>query len=168
MHALHQLYRPFSPPAPPVPREEQDPDGQHDRASPAARSVPPVAASRSFSSVLTIRESTHGDGHTTYEAHTTPFVQVRADQDPAAALRLSGDVKTEDSTACRPPSPSPSPPRFLERMHERQLRFDAHRQSLSELYAISVRRQRKLKMKKHKHKKLLRRTRNLRRKMDKA
>lgn len=33
--------------------------------------------------------------------------------------------------------------------------------------AISVRRQRKLKMKKHKYKKLMRKTRNLRRRMDK-
>lgn len=35
------------------------------------------------------------------------------------------------------------------------------------LYAISVRRQRRLKMKKHKYKKLMRRTRTLRRKLDK-
>lgn len=35
------------------------------------------------------------------------------------------------------------------------------------MYAISVKRQRKLKMKKHKYKKLMRRTRTLRRKLDK-
>ncbi|KAI9884544.1 MAG: RNA helicase required for poly(A+) mRNA export [Watsoniomyces obsoletus] len=36
------------------------------------------------------------------------------------------------------------------------------------MYAISVRRQRKLKMKKHKYKKLMRRTRNLRRRLDRT
>lgn len=35
------------------------------------------------------------------------------------------------------------------------------------LYAISVKRQRRLKIKKHKYKKLMRRTRTLRRKLDK-
>ena len=39
--------------------------------------------------------------------------------------------------------------------------------SKDEMIAISVRRQRKLKMKKHKYKKLMKRTRNLRRKLGK-
>ncbi|KAF6843561.1 hypothetical protein CMUS01_01969 [Colletotrichum musicola] len=58
------------------------------------------------------------------------------------------------------------PPRsFLERMARRQMRFDES-QGHNTMLAISVKRQRKLKMKKKKYKKLMKRTRNLRRKLD--
>lgn len=60
------------------------------------------------------------------------------------------------------------PPRsFLERMALRQLRLDESRAHQG-MHAISVKRQRKLKMKKKKYKKLMKRTRNLRRKLDRA
>ena len=42
----------------------------------------------------------------------------------------------------------------------------ASRQERMKMFLISVKRQRKLKMKKHKYKKLMKRTRNLRRKLD--
>ncbi|KAL7787396.1 hypothetical protein V8C37DRAFT_390594 [Trichoderma ceciliae] len=57
------------------------------------------------------------------------------------------------------------PRSFLERLALRQLRFDQTRGHHG-LYAISVKRQRKLKMKKKKYKKLMKRTRGLRRKLD--
>ena len=59
------------------------------------------------------------------------------------------------------------PRSFLERMARRQVRFD---ESLGrrDMHAISVKRQRKLKMKKKKYKKLMKRTRNLRRKLDRT
>lgn len=53
---------------------------------------------------------------------------------------------------------------FLERMHVRQLEHLERNRDI--LQAISVRRQRKLKMKKHKYKKLMKRTRNLRKRQD--
>ena len=58
---------------------------------------------------------------------------------------------------------------FLKRMLQRQEMLDRLREERDGMVwrAISVRRQRKLKMKKHKYKKLMRRTRNLRRKQDK-
>lgn len=59
------------------------------------------------------------------------------------------------------------PRSFLARMARRQLTFD-EAQARREMHAISVRRQRKLKMKKKKYKKLMRRTRNLRRKLDRT
>ncbi|KAL7939523.1 hypothetical protein V8C35DRAFT_286903 [Trichoderma chlorosporum] len=59
------------------------------------------------------------------------------------------------------------PRSFLERLAVRQLRFDQTR-GQRDLYAISVKRQRKLKMKKKKYKKLMKRTRNLRRKLDRT
>ena len=57
---------------------------------------------------------------------------------------------------------------FLERMRERHERWEEGRaEKIREMWrAISVKRQRKLKMKKHKYKKLMRRTRNLRRRLD--
>ncbi|KAI5287964.1 hypothetical protein KEM54_005587 [Ascosphaera aggregata] len=168
---LHHFYKPYSLPAPPVPRntaaDAEDSAGKDDMA--AIEAVDPV--SRSYSSVLTIRESKHEDGHTTYEAHTTPFVQIEEKDTPSRhnneQIEIMDDPLVDGSTVGITEN-STTPSRFLERMRERQMRFDAHRQSMSDMFAISVQRQRKLKMKKHKHKKLLRRTRNLRRKMKKA
>ncbi|POR36822.1 Uncharacterized protein TPAR_02982 [Tolypocladium paradoxum] len=59
------------------------------------------------------------------------------------------------------------PRSFLERMARRQVRFDES-QGRRDMHAISVKRQRKLKMKKKKYKKLMKRTRNLRRKLDRT
>jgi hypothetical protein len=58
------------------------------------------------------------------------------------------------------------PTRFRERMYLRQERYWEQMEEDHGMLAISVRRQRKLKMKKHKYKKLMRRTRNLRRRLD--
>ncbi|WYZ44045.1 hypothetical protein EsH8_VII_000481 [Colletotrichum jinshuiense] len=58
-----------------------------------------------------------------------------------------------------------APRSFLERMALRQMKFD-EAQGHDTMQAISVKRQRKLKMKKKKYKKLMKRTRNLRRKLD--
>ncbi|KAF4463744.1 DUF1713 domain [Fusarium albosuccineum] len=59
------------------------------------------------------------------------------------------------------------PRSFLERLALRQLRFD-EAQGRRDMHAISVKRQRKLKMKKKKYKKLMKRTRVLRRKLDRT
>jgi hypothetical protein len=52
------------------------------------------------------------------------------------------------------------------RMEIEEQQGDEGRQT--DMWAISVKRQRRLKMKKHKYKKLMRRTRNLRRRLDRA
>lgn len=59
---------------------------------------------------------------------------------------------------------------FLDRMIQRQNRNNRSRDILQrpDMLAISVKRQRKLKMKKHKYKKLMKRTRLLRRKLDRT
>ncbi|RSL92979.1 hypothetical protein CEP52_013514 [Fusarium oligoseptatum] len=59
------------------------------------------------------------------------------------------------------------PRSFLERLALRQLKFD-EAQGRRDMHAISVKRQRKLKMKKKKYKKLMKRTRVLRRKLDRT
>jgi hypothetical protein len=96
---------------------------------------------RTYTAVLTIEESTDENGEVTYMAHSTPLVQ----RDPPA-------------TPARYP--------FLERMNIRQEQYRERREEHGIYQAISVKRQRKLKMKKHKYKKLMRRTRNLRRRLD--
>lgn len=59
------------------------------------------------------------------------------------------------------------PRSFLGRLAQRQLRADDAR-GRRDMFAISVKRQRKLRMKKKKYKKLMKRTRNLRRKLDRT
>lgn len=59
------------------------------------------------------------------------------------------------------------PRSFIERLAQRQLKLDETR-GRRDMYAISVKRQRKLRMKKKKYKKLMRRTRNERRKLDRT
>jgi len=91
---------------------------------------------RRYRAVLTIDESTDEHGDVTYVAHSSTLQE-------------------------EPPMPT----KFLERMQIRQERY-RERAEENGMLAISVKRQRKLKMKKHKYKKLMRRTRNLRRRLD--
>ncbi|KAI7970784.1 hypothetical protein EIK77_007964 [Talaromyces pinophilus] len=93
---------------------------------------------RTYSTVLTIRETAYADGQRTIETSFAPLVPS---EETAAAIDepVVGAGKS-----------------YIERTVNRTM------------YTISVRRQRKLKMKKHKFKKLLRKTRTLRRKLDKA
>lgn len=93
---------------------------------------------RTYVATLTVEESTDVNGEVTYSAHTTPLVDMEEPEVPRS---------------------------FGERMYERRQRFE-ERSERDEMLAISVKRQRKLKMKKHKYKKLMRRTRNLRRRLD--
>lgn len=153
--------RPFNPPPAPVPMGEGELSESAEANPSATETASSEPSERSYSTVLTIRESTHTDGHRTYEAHTTPLVPVENVEAPSA----------HEGEATRDPSPtSDSPSRFLERMRIRQLRYEdfRSRRNQERMQAISVKRQRKLKMKKHKHKKLLRKTRTLRRRLDKA
>lgn len=93
---------------------------------------------RVYKAVLTIEETTDADGQVKVLAHSPQLIEE--------------DV---------------APRTFLERMALRQLRYeDALRTRLNDMHAISVKRQKKLKMKKKKYKKLMKRTRNERRKLD--
>jgi len=94
---------------------------------------------RTYTATLTIEESTDANGDVTYMAHSSPLI--------------------EDA-------PRAGPTKFLERMQQRRERYRIQRPEENDMLAISVKRQRKLKMKKHKYKKLMRRTRNLRRRLD--
>jgi hypothetical protein len=92
---------------------------------------------RTYTAVLTIEESTNQNGQVTYMAHSTPL---------------------EESVQ--------QPTTFRERMNHRQERYWEQMEEENGMYALSVKRIRKLKMKKHKYKKFMKRTRNLRRRLD--
>lgn len=95
------------------------------------------AQHRTYTAVLTIEESTDHNGQVTYLTHSTPL---------------------EEST--------PQPTNFRERMYHRQERYWEQLTEENGMLALSVKRIRKLKMKKHKYKKFMKRTRNLRRRLD--
>ncbi|KAK2625700.1 hypothetical protein QTJ16_005012 [Diplocarpon rosae] len=94
---------------------------------------------KTYTAMLTIEESTDANGDVTYLAHSSPLI--------------------EDA-------PKAGPTKFLERMQQRREKHWIQHSEEKDMLAISVKRQRKLKMKKHKYKKLMRRTRNERRRLD--
>ncbi|KAL2863625.1 mitochondrial 37S ribosomal protein mS38 [Aspergillus lucknowensis] len=133
--------RPFNPPPPPVPFDEPN-----EATAAQSGDLHQSQETSSYSTVLTIQESTHSDGSKTYEAHTTPFIQARSMEAPGA-----------DEAEAIIDAPHNSETTYIERARNN-----------ASMHALSTKRRRKLKMKKHKFKKLLRRTRTLRRKLDKA
>ncbi|KAJ5601690.1 hypothetical protein N7510_011224 [Penicillium lagena] len=137
--------RPFNPPPPPVPIT----------ANPSAAEADPSVdhvdqETSTYSTVLTIRESRHADGRKTYEAHTGPFV---FNDDVHAPTGMQDEV----AASIDAPSGFGSGTTYIER-----LRYNRS------MHTLSTKRRRRVKMKKHKFKKLMRRTRTLRRKLDKA
>ena len=140
--AMSGQFLPFQPPPLPTPEAEGARAGSEAAEAAAAEDVheaPAVPHHRVYKAVLTIEEQTDADGQIKVVAHSPHIVE-----EPAG------------------------PPRsFLERMAVRHLRYEeAARHRERSMHALSVRRQKKLRMKKKKYKKLMRRTRNERRKLD--
>ncbi|KAK3335976.1 hypothetical protein B0T19DRAFT_480597 [Cercophora scortea] len=138
-NALSGHFLPFNPP--PAPQPMSDAQAELEAAAADELAADQEPHTRVYRAILTIEETMDTDGQYKVVAHSPQLVD-------------------EDDSV---------PRSFLERMAQRQLRYeDARKQhSGTRMYAISVRRQKKLKMKKKKYKKLMRRTRNLRRKLDK-
>ncbi|KAL9101669.1 MAG: hypothetical protein Q9187_009211 [Circinaria calcarea] len=144
---LAKNFRPFMPPPAPVPMmfsEEVGISAQNANSSPPSRS----------STIIRILQNT--------PPSTRRSIAARL----ASIRRASQPLSSRNTTIGEQAPPSRQP--FLERMRIRQEKWDDSREEArrTRWRAISVRRQRKLKMKKHKYKKLMRRTRNLRRKLD--
>jgi hypothetical protein len=137
-HILSGKYMAFNPPPAPVPMNTVDSLAAGAEAAEQGKE----SQLRTYTTTLTINESTDENGDVTYITHSGPLI---AEQ----------------------PYP-PADGSFLQRMRIRQERYWMQQAADEEngMYAISVKRQRKLKMKKHKYKKLMRRTRNLRRRLD--
>jgi hypothetical protein len=133
-------YQPFNPPPPPVPANTTESlAAGSEAAAETGTEEFQEPQHRTYTAVLTIEESTNSNGEVSYSAHSSELVALPA-----------------------------SPMRFLERMHLRQEQYRINRAEENEMLAISVKRIRKLKMKKHKYKKLMRRTRNLRRRIERS
>jgi len=122
----------------PPPLPQPQAAGEATNALAEAESVEDVPQHRVYKALFTIEESTDPDGQIRIMAHSPRIMQ---DAQPRS---------------------------FLERLALRQLKFDEAQGSRRDMHAISVKRQRKLRMKKKKYKKLMKRTRNLRRKLDRT
>ncbi|KAK9425722.1 putative Mitochondrial mRNA-processing protein COX24 C-terminal domain-containing protein [Seiridium unicorne] len=105
----------------------------------ASQAVDAQPQTRVLKAIFTLEETTEANGEVRIMAHSPTLID-------------------EDTT----------PRTFLERMALRQLRQEEVRGRPEEMVTISVRRQRKLKMKKKKYKKLMKRTRTERRKLDRV
>ena len=142
---LAKKFRPFVVPPAPVPMESVDESTlKAQRVYRERRRT----TQKSYTATLTITETTHPNRRKTYKVRASP-------------------IHEENAALMDTPPPLRQP--FLNRMRERQRRLEEWRENgpAKDMWrAISVKRQRKLKMKKHKYKKLMRRTRNLRRKLD--
>ncbi|KAM7191805.1 hypothetical protein V8F20_009168 [Naviculisporaceae sp. PSN 640] len=148
----HQLdtmtgqFRPFNPP--PAPEPMTSLEVEQDMAALEAEEGSETAGlsqttTRVYKALVTIEETMDADGVLKVVAHSPEVVD-------------DAGVEEEQPRG-----------RFLERMALRQLQYEAAReQRRPTLHALSVKRQRKLKMKKKKYKKLMRKTRNIRRKLD--
>jgi hypothetical protein len=131
-------YLPYA--APPAPQPETEVDAESANSAIAEELAEQQdTQTRVYKAMVTIEETVDANGQLQVVAHTPELVEEGAGR----------------------------PRSFLERMAWRQLRYDeARRHQDRTMQAISVRRQRKLRMKKKKYKKLMKRTRNLRRKLD--
>lgn len=148
LEEIIKQFKPFNTPPVPVPmdaefrteQQEKQSSRRHQRQQQQQNTQ--SSQEKHFTTTLTITEHTLPSGHQEYSASTGPFIE-------------------------RESIPFASRQPFLSRLQARQDSMDEHwdRQASQgrAMYAISVKRQRKLKMKKHKYKKLMRRTRNLRR-----
>ncbi|KAF2686925.1 hypothetical protein K458DRAFT_429845 [Lentithecium fluviatile CBS 122367] len=116
--------------------------------------TPASVKQRAWSTEVVVTESTDATGKRTYSATTAPMVEIS----------VPPRVNSQDAEDFEIRQP------FLQRMKQRQITNTRYRDNLGrpDMLAISVKRQRKLKMKKHKYKKLMKRTRLLRRKLDRT
>ncbi|RJE21179.1 hypothetical protein PHISCL_06483 [Aspergillus sclerotialis] len=133
---MARQFRPFQPPPAPVPFDESKDVSEVEQVSPRS------TEGSSYSTVLTIRESTSPDGRTTFNLHTSPFIRT-------SDMEAPGAIET-DMADPRPGST------YIERLRHNRMQ------------AMSTRRRRRIKMKKHKWKKRLRATRSIRQKLDKT
>lgn len=156
-------FKPFQAPPPPEPFPEMKAAEKKKLAKPKQKR---------YATTIFLTESTSASGQTTYTASTSPIIQI-----------------PEEQTSIEEPDMSHEPNTFRERMQQRHRAYLVRREGrmanspgmhkpfirkapsaarMNRMLLISVKRQRKLKMKKHKYKKLMKRTRNLRRRQDRA
>jgi len=144
LNSMSGNFLPFNPPPPPKPLSDMIAEREAENAalSPAEEAATEqMPQSRVYKAVVTIEETVDADGQYKVLAHSPQLVE---DGDPLLERQ---------------------PRTFLERLAQRQLRYEDAREH-ADYYTISVKRQKKLRMKKRKYKKLMRRTRNIRQKLN--
>ncbi|KAI4145535.1 MAG: hypothetical protein LQ341_002363 [Variospora aurantia] len=168
-------FRHFVPPPPPVPLTDV---ATNPTSSSKRRSGSKPIKERTFSLTLTITERTLPSGLSTYQASVSPVVGSSASRPSRYRTSVSQRLSPSNAPVVDLATPSSSfpmstprlyPPQpFLDRMKKRQQSWeDGLTGKKRQIWqSISVKRQRKLKMKKHKYKKMMRKTRNLRRRLD--
>lgn len=141
LNPLSGQYLPYAPPPVPEPlAEATEVDAEAASNAIAEELAEQEQPTRVYKALVTIEETVDANGQFKVVAHSPELVEDDGHHQPRS---------------------------FLERMAWRQLRYDeARRQQDRTMQAISVKRQRKLRMKKKKYKKLMKKTRNLRRKLD--
>ncbi|KAK3052411.1 hypothetical protein LTR09_006621 [Extremus antarcticus] len=174
LEELVAQFKPFRAPPPPQPFVEANEQLAVPKTSTRGR-----PKKKTFTATITVTESTYEDGQRTYSASSSPIVRLPEPRSSETAIR----------------EPTRSKQHFLMRMLQRQREYMAARPSpvssvtpwpvrkaasaarqermrsmfkTFKMFLISVKRQRKLKMKKHKYKKLMKRTRNLRRRIERS
>jgi hypothetical protein len=147
---------PFNAPPPPVALGEVQVTknlSSKDQTLDSATAQTAQSKQKAWSTTVVVTESTDATGERTYSATTSPMVEIRVPETGKSEVEI------------RQP--------FLDRMRSRQQVYDQYRgeranKSKGPMLVISTKRRRSLKMKKHKYKKLMKRTRLLRRKLDRA
>lgn len=161
INSMSGSFLPFRPPPLPQPHSAtgtSDAAAGKDGADAAlAAEADPQMQTRVYRAVFTIEESTDAHGDVKILAHSPELIEEPGRQ----GQQLEGAHAVA----------MPEPRTFLERMALRQMQYEEsrdHQQHVrdSSMLAISVKRQRKLKMKKKKYKKLQKRLRHEKRKHD--
>lgn len=149
---LMSQFVPFRAPPAPVPfdQAQESETVSNQMVEDAAPSATPIQQ-RVWKTAVIVTESMDASGKRTYSATTSPMEEIQVPGENGQEM---------DEPEIRQP--------FLERMRHRQNTNTRVRESQRrpDMLLISVKRQRKLKMKKHKYKKLMKKTRLLRRKLD--
>ena len=148
LEELVKQFRPFNVPPPPTPFDMSAGGAEETQARRVEAEMVEMVADEeptrmTYQTTVTIEETTTPEGDKTFTASATPII-----------------VRNSAARASRQP--------FLTRMAQRQMVLEPGNGEDEGMMLISVKRQRKLKMKKHKYKKLMKRTRNLRRKLGKT
>ena len=153
LNAMSGQFLPFRPPPAPQPATATPATSTSEAGAvqeEAARaSATPATETRVYKAMFTLEETVDANGETRILAHSPQLLEEETD---AAGTDMA--------------APSGAPRSYLDRV--RQAQREQARRRAPGMLAISVRRQRKLKMKKKKYKKLMRRTRNERRKLDRV
>lgn len=153
LEQMMKQYKPFNtPPAPiafdPAYRKPSSRQNQGEESSQASTDraegsyQEPPARRKTYSTTLTIEETTQPTGETTFSARCGPVKRIASRRQ-----RENGSLVVANGP------------------HTVSMEEPSQYAQQREMLLISVKRQRKLKMKKHKYKKLMKRTRNLRRRL---